>query len=107
MEPNIMNPLVCPSCHQPVLPTYYFCPNCGTQLNKPPLSTSVSTQIGIYAFSIILPVICFIMVTKWPGMKYIKSEDPKAQQIGIAAWTLLIISTLITIWYGVVWTQDT
>ena len=99
-------PDVCPTCHQPTLPSYYFCPNCGTKLNLAPLSTTVGTQIWIYAFSIILPMLCFLFVTKWPGVKYFKSNDPKAKQIGQVAWALLIISTIVTVWLAVVWTQN-
>lgn len=90
----------CPVCHQPVLPSYYFCPNCGANLHPKPLSTSISTQLGIYAFSIILPMICFVAVTKWPGMKYYRSEDPKVKQIGAIAWILLVLSTLVTLYYA-------
>jgi len=100
MEPNI-----CPACHQPILPQYYFCPNCGAKLNAAPLSTTVGTQAWIYAFSIILPMILFIFMTKWPGIKYYKSNDLKAKRIGQIAWALLIISTIITIWLGFVFTQ--
>lgn len=89
---------ICPTCHQPILPQYYFCPNCGTKLKQAPLSTSIWTQAGIYAFSIILPMICFIFVTRWPGQKYFKSNDPKARQIGQVAWVLLALSTIFTIW---------
>jgi hypothetical protein len=92
MEPNI-----CPVCHQLILPQYYFCPNCGAKLSQAALSTSAKTQIWIYAFSIILPMICFIFVTRWPGVKYYKSEDPKAKKIGQIASALLILSTIITI----------
>src|ERR1035437_3059110 len=102
MESNI-----CSVCHQPILPQYYFCPNCGTKLNQAPLSTTIQTQAWIYAFSIILPMILFIFVTKWPGMKYFKSNDPKAKQIGQIAWGLLILSTIIVIWLAYVWTQKT
>ncbi len=97
---------VCPTCHLPTLSSYYFCPNCGTKLNAKPLSTNIGTQIWIYAFSIILPMICFIFVTRWPGVRYFKSGDPKARQIGKIAWALLILSTIITIWLAVVWTQN-
>ena len=100
-------PNFCPTCHQPVLPQYYFCPNCGTKLNLPPLSTVLSAQLKLYAFSIILPMICFIFVGKWPGTKYYKSTDPKTKQVGLIAWTLLILSTIITIWSIVIWTQNT
>jgi hypothetical protein len=102
MESNI-----CSVCHQPILSQYYFCPNCGVKLNSAPLSTTAKTQAWIYAFSVILPMICFIFVTRWPGVKYFKSNDPKARQIGKVAWTLLIFSTIITIWLVYVWTQQT
>ena len=104
MEPSA--PTICTVCHQPILPSYYFCPNCGTKINAAPLSTTVLTQTWIYAFSIILPIICFIFVTKWPGIKYVKSNDPQAKRIGYIAWTLLILSTLVTIWLAYIWTQE-
>jgi len=100
MEPNL-----CSVCHQSILPQYYFCPNCGAKINSAPLSTTLGTQAWIYAFSIILPMILFIFVTRWPGVKYFKSNDPKTKRIGQVAWALLIISTIITIWLGVVLTQ--
>jgi hypothetical protein len=96
-------PLLCPQCHQPILPTYYFCPNCGKKLNEPGLSTTVGAQAWLYAFSIVLPIICFLAVTKWQGIKYAKSLDPKARQIGYAAIALLTISTIVTFWYAAVW----
>lgn len=104
--PNSMpHPAICPVCHQPILPEYYFCPNCGAKLNSAPLSTTVMTQTWIYAFSVILPMICFIYVTKWPGVKYFRSSDPKARTIGTIAWTILIISTIVVIWLVYLWTQ--
>ena len=99
-------PAVCSFCHQPVWPEWYFCPNCGTKIAQAPLSTSVSTQVGIYAFSIILPFICFLFVTRWPGLKYFKSKDPKAKQIGEIAWMLIVLSTIAMVWLVYVWTQS-
>jgi hypothetical protein len=99
-------PAVCPSCHQPILSSYYFCPNCGVKINEAPLSTTPGTQTWIYVFSIILPMIAFIFVTRWPGVKYYKSKDPKAHMIGQIAWALIIISTFVTIWLAFVWTQN-
>ncbi len=101
METNI-----CSYCHQPLLPQYYFCPNCGNKINSAPLSTTPLSQVGIYAFSIILPMILFIFITRWPGLKYMKSSDPKTKLIGQIAMALLIISTIVTIWLGVVLTQQ-
>jgi hypothetical protein len=107
LPPYVANILsLCPTCHQPILPSYYFCPNCGTKLNSAPLSTSTWAQVSLYAFSIILPLICFLFVTRWQGMKYFRSEDPKIKQIGTIAWVLLILSTIVTIWIAVVATQS-
>jgi len=106
MEPSSLGSVpACPVCHQPVLPQYYFCPNCGAKLHEAPLSTSVSAQIGLYAFSIILPMIGFLMITRWNGLKYYKSDDPKAKQMGIISFLLLICSTVFLIWYAIVATQ--
>lgn len=104
---SIMESNICSVCHQSILPQYYFCPNCGAKINSAPLSTTAGTQAWIYAFSIVLPMILFLFVTRWPGMKYFKSNDPKAKQIGQIAWALLIISTIVTIWLVYVWTQQT
>jgi len=112
MEKNILNtpqtpsPAICSTCHQPILPAYYFCPNCGAKLNAPPLSTSTRAQILLYAFSIVLPVICFLAITKWKGYAYSKSPDQKTRQIGFIAWFLLIASTIITFWYATVWIEQ-
>lgn len=107
MEINSPVPSACPVCHQPIISQYYFCPNCGTKLNSAPLSTTALTQIKIYLFSLVLPMICFIFVTRWPGVKYFKSSDKKAKQIGEIAWTILILSTIVVFWYGFVWTEQT
>jgi len=98
---------VCSVCHQPILPQYYFCPNCGAKLNSAPLSTTVATQAWIYALSIVLPMILFIFITRWPGLRYIRSSDPKAKKTGYIALSLLILSTIVTLWLVVVWTQET
>jgi hypothetical protein len=102
METNI-----CPVCHEPILSTYYFCPNCGTKVNEAPLSTSLGTQTWIYAQSIILPMVLFLFITRWPGIKYFKSDNPKAKRIGQVAWALLILSTVFTIWLAYAWMQAT
>jgi len=96
---------VCSVCHQPIKPEYYFCPNCGHKIKEKPLSTSVQTQIGIYAYSIILPFILYISIKKWPAMKYIKSNDQKTKQIGYIAMTLIILSTISIIWFSFVGTK--
>jgi len=95
----------CPVCHQPILPQYYYCPNCGNKVHREPLSTSVKSQISIYLFSAILPVIGFLFVKRWPGIKYAKSKDPKERQIGQIAWTIVIISTILVIYFAYVATN--
>jgi hypothetical protein len=97
---------ICQTCHQPILPEYYFCPNCGAKLREAPLPTALRAQISLYIFSIILPMICFLFVTRWQGIKYLKSQDRKARQMGQIALTLLIISTIIIVWMTVIWTQN-
>lgn len=74
-------------------------------MKSAPLSTTAGTQAWIYAFSAILPMICFIFVAKWPGIKYLKSNDEKAKGIGQVACAILAISTIITIWAAIVLTQ--
>ena len=105
-EPDENIPDTCSVCHQPIKREYYFCPNCGNKLSAPPLSTSIWTQIGIYAFSIILPSICFIFVTRWPGLKYSRSNDQKTRRIGYIAWSVLVLSTILTYWFAYVWTRN-
>jgi hypothetical protein len=51
-------------------------------------------------------MICFIYVNRWQGVRYFKSKDPKTKQIGQIAWVLLILSTIVTIWLVVLWTQS-
>lgn len=98
--------LVCSYCHQPILSSYYFCPNCGTKIGSGELSTSPQAQAWIYIFSIILPMMCYIFVTRWQGLKYYRSSDPKTRQIGLNAIVLLSLSTIVTLWLGYVWAQE-
>ena len=101
---------ICPQCHQPVMPEYYFCPNCGKKLDDAPLSTSIGAQIWLYTYSlIIMPVTCYLVYTHWKGWKYFKSDDPKARNMGIVAIVLLAISFILIIWStyaGIGWFQQ-
>jgi hypothetical protein len=111
MDPNAVvlpteHPGVCPVCHQPVAATYYFCPNCGAKIHEPPLSTSAMTQLGIYAFSAILPVICYLLISKWQGIRYLRSKDEDARTVGIIACSILLISSIVTFYYGYIWTEQ-
>lgn len=97
---------VCPQCHEPILPTYYFCPNCGKNLKEPPLSTSAMAQVGLYTLSIIMPLLCFLAINKWRGVKYLRSPDPKTKQIGLIATFLMVVSTVVVVWFGIIWTEQ-
>jgi hypothetical protein len=91
--PMPLAPSLCPQCHQPVQLDAFFCPNCGKKLSEPSLSTSLFTQAWIYILSAFAPPLGL-----WPGIKYIKSPDPKAQQIGMIAIGLTIVFTIGTLW---------
>ena len=99
-------PQTCPICHQGVLSAYYFCPNCGTKLTSAPLPTSSGAQLKLYAFSIVLPLICFLFITRWRGIQYLRSKDEQTRSIGYIACFLMLASTVILIWLTVVWTQN-
>jgi len=83
----------CPVCHQPILPNYYFCPNCGANLKDKAKDISALTQIALYALALFLPPLGL-----WPGIKYLMKSDPKAKKIGIIIIVLTVISSAITIW---------
>lgn len=68
------------------------CPNCGTVIPQPSLSTTIGKQLSIYALSIFLPPLGL-----WPGIKYLLQKDKKANIIGIVAILLTVLSTVITI----------
>jgi hypothetical protein len=95
--------MVCPQCHQPVQPEFYYCPNCGKKLNEAPLPTDLGAQIMLYGFSIILPIICYIAVGYWQGIKYARSADPAAQRMGWIAIILIAASTFVTFWLAAIW----
>lgn len=101
--PTPVMPMICQQCHQVVLPSYYFCPNCGKKLAEPGLSTTLASQLWLYAFSLVLPFLGYLAISYWQGIKYARSEDPKAQQIGWIAIALLTISSIYVIWQATVW----
>lgn len=98
---------ICPRCHFPVKPEYYFCPNCGVKLTEPPMGTGVVDQLLLYAFSIILPWIAYLAITKWQGIKYLRSADARAKQIGLIALILLIASSVVAFWLTYQWIEGT
>lgn len=97
---------ICSVCHIPLLPTYYFCPNCGKQIHEPPLPTGFGAQLSLYLFSILLPLIAFLFVTRWKGFKYLSQESKQAKIIGLIATTLLFGTTFFSFWYAYHFTQQ-
>lgn len=88
-----MNPTFCPKCQSPIAEANYFCPNCGHKIKEPPVSVTITKQIGIYLLSILLPPLGL-----WPGIKYLRQSDQKAQIIGAVAIILTIFSIIISVW---------
>jgi hypothetical protein len=107
LAPSQQSPTpICPRCHFPTKPEYYFCPNCGAKLTEPPLGVGVVDQLLLYAFSIILPWIVYLAITKWQGIKYLRAPDPRAKQVGLIALVLLIVSSIIAFWVMDAWVQS-
>ena len=98
-------PMICPRCHFPVKPEYYFCPNCGAKLTEPPLGTGLMDQLLLYAFSLILPWIAYLAITKWQGIKYLRAPDSRTRQIGLIALILLVASSIVAFWLTYQWIQ--
>lgn len=98
-------PQLCLTCHQIILPEYYFCPNCGNKLAETPLQVTMWAQTQLYMFSIVLPLICFLTIGRWKGIKYLTSKNKEAHTVGIIACILLIISTVFTFWFTYVSVQ--
>jgi hypothetical protein len=96
---------ICPRCHFAVKPEFYYCPNCGAKLTEPPLGVALIDQILLYAFSIILPWIAYLAISKWQGIKYLRAPSAQARQIGIIALVLLIASSVVAFWLTTVWIQ--
>lgn len=96
--------LVCDFCHVVSSPEFFFCPNCGKELRKKPLSTSVFKQVGLYLFAFFLPPFGL-----FPGIKYIKQNSQTEKLVGLVMILLTIISTLITVWltYATIRTAQT
>ena len=84
---------VCSFCGKQVPADAVFCPFCGKQLKEKTVSTTLFTQIALYALAVLLPPLGL-----WPGIKYFRNSDEKAQKIGIALIVLTIASTIITVW---------
>lgn len=81
----------CPFCGSPLGIDYIYCPHCGKQLQDAALS--FSKQLSVYALSVFLPPFGL-----WPGVKYLRSQNPAVKRVGIIVIVLTIVSTLLTVW---------
>jgi len=91
----------CPFCSTLVDRTAFFCSVCGKNVREKPLSTNTFTQIGLYAVSVLLPPF-FLFWT----IKYLKSKDPKAKQIGMISLGLMIFALVIAVWLSVAYMKN-
>ncbi len=81
----------CRYCGATIFPNVYYCPNCGKKLKNPPLSTSISAQIKVYTFAVLLPPLGII-----PAVRYLVSKEKHAKTVGIITLVLTIIMTYIS-----------
>jgi hypothetical protein len=88
---------LCPTCHQPVRLTDYFCSNCGKNLRPRPLSTSFLSQIGLYLKTLLLPPLGIV----W-GIRYLRQPDTKSKIVGL----ITIVITIIEIVFLVIFTVN-
>ena len=83
---------ICKYCKNPVVETFYFCPNCGKKIKEPPFKFSLAKAITIIVAAILIPPFGII-----PGIKYFLKDDKRAQFIGIITIALTIIATVVMI----------
>lgn len=98
------SPSICSKCHYSLLPEFYFCPNCGEKIII--LSTGVWAQTKLYMHSIILPFLCYLTISKWYGIRYVRSDNTKTKIVGMVAIVLLLSSTVFVIWYSIYITEQ-
>lgn len=91
----------CPYCGAVLNGDFAFCPSCGKKLKEKQLSTSLFTQISLYVVAILLPPLGY-----WPGIKYFKNPDPKAQKLGMYLIIITTLSTIITLWLTYAFVQS-
>lgn len=63
------------------------------------------SQALLYIWSAFLPMIMFLGISHWKGLKYIRSGEAKVRTIGWVALTIMVVSTVVIIWGAVVYTE--
>lgn len=86
---------LCPKCHVKVLPSHYYCYNCGANLKPAPPKTDAGTQAVLYIKSLLLPpfgIVWAIKYLKYPG---------KSRVIGIVAILITVAIFILAIkWFS-------
>lgn len=88
MEPTI----ICPVCHNQILASSFFCPNCGKKLKDPPPGVDIWSQLKLFFISIFLVPLGYLK-----AVKYLRQPDLKSKEIGTAAIVLTTISLIVSI----------
>ena len=85
--------MACPTCGVVIPTSASFCPNCGTKLKEPGVSTSIGKQALIY-------IVSFFLAPLGLGyaFKYLRQKDPKAKQIGMISVALTVAGIAAAIW---------
>ena len=84
--------VLCPTCHQSVRRTDYFCYNCGKNLRPRPLSNSFSSQIILYIKTLLLPPLGII----W-GFRYLRQQGVASKIVGLITIVITIIEIILLI----------
>ncbi len=87
-----MDQVSCKKCHYIVSKEWYFCPNCGKKLRRPPLSTSFFTQLSLYLVCVLFPPFGIV-----PGVRYIFQKKTQAIIVGIVCIALTLVATAGTL----------
>jgi hypothetical protein len=90
MDQTMSSITTCPFCGQSVDLTAFFCQTCGKKLREKPVGTGVSAQLFLYALSVLVPPFGIGLT-----LRYYKSPDAKAKQIGLISLVLTIISLVV------------
>ncbi len=83
----------CPYCGKQNDPGAHFCFHCGKQLRGSDIPTSLGAKITLYAASVLIPPFGILRT-----IKYMKSADPAAQQMGLISLILTIVTLVATVW---------
>ena len=85
---------VCKYCKNPIMETFYFCPNCGKKLKEPPFKFSWGKTIAIVLESVLLPPLGL-----FPGFRYLRMKEAGAKTLGAIAIILTIVSSVLATIY--------